>query len=88
LCRNPSNGYAALARHCYHDPLPTRGGADKQMDHDMNDDTNDVTQADDDILAFEVSDETLEATADMTTYPAVSFPNAPTVSILVACCSQ
>ncbi len=54
----------------------------------MNDDANDVTLVDDDILTFEVSDETLEAAACMATYPAVSFPNAPTVSILVACCSQ
>ena len=44
--------------------------------------------ADDDILGFEVSDAALEAAAN-TAIPggALSFPNAPTVSILVHCCS-
>jgi hypothetical protein len=44
--------------------------------------------ADDDILGFEVSDAALEAAAN-TAIPgaALSFPNAPTVSILVICCS-
>jgi hypothetical protein len=43
---------------------------------------------DDDILGFEVSDATLEAAAS-TAIPggALSFPNAPTVSILIICCS-
>jgi hypothetical protein len=44
--------------------------------------------ADDDILGFEVSDAALEAAAN-TAIPggALSFPNAPTVSILIICCS-
>jgi hypothetical protein len=44
--------------------------------------------ADDDILGFEVSDAALEAAAS-TAIPggAMSFPNAPTVSILIICCS-
>jgi len=44
--------------------------------------------ADDDILGFEVSDAALEA-AGVTAIPggALSFPNAPTVSILIICCS-
>ena len=44
--------------------------------------------ADDGILGFEVSDAALEAAAN-TAIPggALSFPNAPTVSILVICCS-
>ena len=44
--------------------------------------------ADDDILGFEVSDAALEAAAG-TAIPggALSFSNAPTVSILVICCS-
>jgi hypothetical protein len=44
--------------------------------------------ADDDILGFEVSDAALEAAAN-TAIPgaALSFPNAPTVSILIHCCS-
>jgi hypothetical protein len=43
---------------------------------------------DQDILSFEVSDAALEAAAN-TAIPhgALSFPNAPTVSILVICCS-
>jgi hypothetical protein len=43
---------------------------------------------DDDILSFGVSDATLEAAAN-TAIPggALSFPNAPTVSILIHCCS-
>jgi len=43
---------------------------------------------DDDIFGFEVSDAALEAAAS-TAIPggALSFPNAPTVSILVICCS-
>jgi hypothetical protein len=42
----------------------------------------------DDILGFEVSDAALEAAAS-TAIPggALSFPNAPTVSILIICCS-
>jgi hypothetical protein len=44
--------------------------------------------AGDDILGFEVSDAALEAAAN-TAIPggALSFPNAPTVSILIICCS-
>jgi hypothetical protein len=44
--------------------------------------------ADDDIFGFEVSDAALEAAAN-TAIPggALSFPNAPTVSILIICCS-
>ena len=49
---------------------------------------NEFSAADDDILGFEVSDAALEAAAN-TAIPggALSFPNAPTVSILVHCCS-
>ena len=45
-------------------------------------------QAADDILHADVSDAALEAAA-MAAMPggAMSFPNAPTVSILVICCS-
>jgi hypothetical protein len=44
--------------------------------------------SDDDILCVDVSDAALEAAA-MASVPggAMSFPNAPTVSILVVCCS-
>jgi hypothetical protein len=44
--------------------------------------------SEDDILRYDVSDAALEAVAS-TAVPggALSFPNAPTVSILVICCS-
>jgi hypothetical protein len=41
-----------------------------------------------DIFNFDVSDEALEAAAIMPPGAAYSFPNAPTVSILVVCCSN
>ena len=54
----------------------------------MNGNTKDIEQSDEDILGFEVSDEALEAAASVTTGPVMSLPGAPTVSILVACCSN
>jgi hypothetical protein len=43
---------------------------------------------DDDIFHCDVSDAALEAAANTATIGgALSFPNAPTVSILVICCS-
>jgi hypothetical protein len=41
-----------------------------------------------DIFTLDISDEALEAAATKAPFPAVSFPGAPTVSILVACCSN
>jgi hypothetical protein len=42
----------------------------------------------DDILHFDISDAALEAAASTAIAGgAMSFPNAPTVSILVVCCS-
>jgi hypothetical protein len=49
---------------------------------------SDYEQSDEDILAFEISDEALEAAASAMPGAAMSFPNAPTVSILVVCCSN
>jgi hypothetical protein len=44
--------------------------------------------SDDDIFGCDVSDAALEAAASTATPGgALSFPNAPTVSILVICCS-
>jgi hypothetical protein len=43
--------------------------------------------SDDDILGFDVSDAALEAAAQAIPGAAMSFPNAPTVSIIVICCS-
>ena len=55
----------------------------------MNDITNDIEQCDEGILLVEVSDEALEAAGSQTRAVAVmSFPNAPTVSVLVMCCSN
>jgi hypothetical protein len=54
----------------------------------MTENLNDLEQSDDDILSFEVSDAELEAAASATRGAAMSFPGAPTVSILVVCCSN
>ena len=58
---------------------------------DMNDSAGGHEQSgtgDEDILRFDVSDAALEAAASSgTPGGAMSFPNAPTVSILVVCCS-
>jgi hypothetical protein len=59
---------------------------------DMNDGVRvfqqgDGVRGDEDILTFEVSDAALEAAARAVPGAAMSFPNAPTVSILVICCS-
>jgi len=58
--------------------------------NDMNDNTKIIEQSDEDILIFETSDEALEAAAATTPVAAaaMSFPNAPTVSILVICCGN
>jgi len=47
----------------------------------------DNRQSDDDILGADVPDAALEAAACAAPGTAMSFPNAPTVSILVICCS-
>jgi hypothetical protein len=47
----------------------------------------DNRQSDDDILGADVPDAALEAAARAVPGTAMSFPNAPTVSILVICCS-
>ena len=43
--------------------------------------------SDDDIFSAELPDATLEAAAQAIPGAAMSFPNAPTVSILVICCN-
>jgi len=55
---------------------------------DMTDSNADSGRGDEDILICEVSDAALEAAANATPGAAMSFPNAPTVSILFACCSN
>jgi hypothetical protein len=54
----------------------------------MNDMTRELDQGDENILAFEVADEALEAAASTTIGAAMSFFAAPTVSVLVGCCSN
>jgi hypothetical protein len=54
----------------------------------MNSVPNDFEQSDEDVFAFTVSDDALEAAASPTVGAAMSFPNAPTVSILFACCGN
>jgi hypothetical protein len=54
----------------------------------MNDTTNGLEPGGEDCLVFEVSDAALEAAASNPMGAAISFPNAPTVSILVVCCSN
>jgi hypothetical protein len=52
----------------------------------MND--TDCETNDERVLTFEISDAALEAAADALPGAAMSFPNAPTVSILFACCGN
>ncbi len=54
--------------------------------NDMNDAI--LEPSDEDMLSFEVSDAALEAAANALPGGAMSLPNAPTVSILVVCCSN
>jgi hypothetical protein len=56
--------------------------------NDMNDNTQVLEIADEDILAFSFSDEALEAAASTAAIAAVMMLGAPTVSILVACCGN
>jgi hypothetical protein len=54
----------------------------------MTDNTKGLDRNDEDILTFDLPDEALEAAAGTTPYVAMSFPAAPTVSILVVCCGN
>jgi hypothetical protein len=51
----------------------------------MNDTIKDPGQGSDDLLAFEIADEALEAAAEKAK-PAFTLIGSPTVSVLVACC--
>ena len=46
-----------------------------------------IDHREEDILICEISDEALEAAASAIPGAAMSFPNAPTVSIVIVCCS-
>jgi len=54
----------------------------------MNETSDDCGKSDADILAFDVSDAALEAAASALPGAAMSFPTAPTVSVLFACCGN
>jgi hypothetical protein len=54
----------------------------------MNSVTKEFDQNDEDFFTFTVSDDALEAAARPTAGAAMSFPNAPTVSIVFACCGN
>jgi hypothetical protein len=53
----------------------------------MNENAGTCEQGGDGLLAFEVSDEALEA-AVVAPAGAMSFPSAPTLSVLVMCCGN
>jgi hypothetical protein len=55
------------------------------MDEPMNDKIEAPERNDQDLLAFEIADEALEAAADKSK-PAFTLIGSPTVSVLVACC--
>ena len=54
----------------------------------MTDDATEAEPSGEDILTFGVADDALEAAARPAAGAAMSFPNAPTVSILFACCGN
>ena len=55
------------------------------MDKPMNDNIEATEHNDQDLLAFDMADEALEAAAEKTK-PAFTLIGSPTVSVLVACC--
>jgi hypothetical protein len=57
----------------------------EDMDVPMNDKIEATERNDEDILAFDMADEALEAAAEKTK-PAFTLIGSPTVSVLVACC--
>jgi hypothetical protein len=57
----------------------------EDMDVPMNDKIEATERNDQDLLAFEIADEALEAAAEKSK-PAFTLVGSPTVSILVACC--
>ncbi len=55
----------------------------------MNETATTIDRSDQGILSFEVSDAALEAAASpINPGAAFSFPNAPTVSVIVLCCGN
>ncbi len=54
----------------------------------MNSATEEFDRNDEDFFTLNVSDDALEAAANPVAGAAMSFPNAPTVSIVFACCGN
>ena len=57
----------------------------EDMDLPMNDKIEATERNDQDLLAFDMADEALEAAAEKSK-PAFTLIGSPTVSVLVACC--
>jgi len=57
----------------------------EDMDLPMNDKIEATERNDQDLLAFDMADEALEAAAEKSK-PAFTLVGSPTVSVLVACC--
>jgi hypothetical protein len=57
----------------------------ENMDEPMNDKIKATEPNDQDLLAFDMADEALEAAAEKSK-PAFTLIGSPTVSVLVACC--
>ena len=57
----------------------------EDMDKPMNDKIEATEHNDQDLLAFDMADEALEAAAEKSK-PAFTLIGSPTVSVLVACC--
>jgi hypothetical protein len=57
----------------------------EDMDVPMNDKIEATERDDQDLLAFDMADEALEAAAEKSK-PAFTLIGSPTVSVLVACC--
>ena len=54
----------------------------------MTEITKDLYRSDEDIFTVDLPDEALEAAAGTMPNAAMSFPAAPTVSVLVVCCGN
>jgi hypothetical protein len=58
-----------------------------EIDCQTSDEASDEA-SDEQILTYDISDAALEAAANTPPGAAMSMPNAPTVSILIACCGN
>jgi hypothetical protein len=70
---------------CYGAPCRQAATPARKRIGNMNDTIKSPEQGDEDLLTFDIADETLEAAAEKAK-PAFTMIGSPTVSILVACC--